>query len=125
MQGKIAEASCLGLGNGVPKWTRTQETSVNSSIDISITFCYPFSMKTAISIPDDIFRELEKFAKEHNYSRSEVFVLAVKELLKKMESKQLLDALNTAYSDVEPSEEKTLRRKSKKYYARAVLKEKY
>jgi len=98
---------------------------MNNGIDISITFCYPLGMKTAISIPDDIFRELEKFAKDHNYSRSEVFVLAVKELLKKMESKQLLDALNTAYSDIEPSEEKTLRRKSKKYYARAALKEKY
>jgi metal-responsive CopG/Arc/MetJ family transcriptional regulator len=82
-------------------------------------------MKTAISIPDDIFRELEKFAKEHKYSRSEVFVLAVKELLKKMESKQLLEALNTAYSDLEDTEGKTLRRKSKKYYVRAVLKEKY
>jgi metal-responsive CopG/Arc/MetJ family transcriptional regulator len=82
-------------------------------------------MKTAISIPDDIFKELEKFAKEYNYSRSEVFVLAVKELLKKMESKQLLEAINTAYSDLEDTEEKTLRRKSKKYYVRAVLKEKY
>ena len=98
---------------------------INNGIDISITICYSFSMKTAISIPDDIFRELEKFAKEHNYSRSEVFVLAAKEFLKKHESKQLLDALNTAYSDFEDAEGKTLRRKSKKYYARAVLKEKY
>ena len=98
---------------------------INNGIDISITIRYPFSMKTAVSIPDDIFRELEKFAKEHNYSRSEVFVLAAKEFLKKHESKQLLDALNTAYSDLEHSEERILRGKSKKYYARAVLKEKY
>ena len=82
-------------------------------------------MKTAISIPDDIFRELEKFAKAHNYSRSEVFVLAVKEFLKSLESKQLLDALNAAYSDIEHLEEETLRGKSKKYYARTVLKERY
>ena len=98
---------------------------INDGIDISITICYPTGMKTAISIPDDIFRELEKFAKDHNYSRSEVFVLAVKEFLKRLESKQLLDALNTAYSDLEQLEEKTLRKKSKKYFAKTVLKERY
>ncbi|MBI5199485.1 MAG: CopG family transcriptional regulator [Nitrospirae bacterium] len=82
-------------------------------------------MKTAISIPDNIFREVEKFAKEHNYSRSEVFVIAVKNFLEKLESRKLLDAINKAYSGVESQEEKTLRRKSKKYYASVVLKEKY
>ncbi len=78
-------------------------------------------MKTALSIPDEIFREVEKFAKEHHFSRSEVFVIAVKEFLKKLASKNLLDALNNAYSDVESPEEKTLRGKSKKYYASRVL----
>jgi len=78
-------------------------------------------MKTALSIPDEIFREVEKFAKEHHFSRSEVFVIAVKEFLKKLESKKLLDALNNAYSDVESPEEKTLRVKSKKYYINRVL----
>jgi len=82
-------------------------------------------MKTAISIPDEIFREVEKFAKEHNYSRSEVLVIAVKNFLKKLESKKLLDALNDAYSYVETTEEKTLMRKGKRHYARAVLKERY
>jgi metal-responsive CopG/Arc/MetJ family transcriptional regulator len=78
-------------------------------------------MKTALSIPDEIFREVEKFAKEHHYSRSEVFVIAVKEFLKKLESKRLLDALNDAYSEVESPEEKTLREKSKEYYVSRVL----
>ena len=78
-------------------------------------------MKTALSIPDEIFREVEKFAKEHHFSRSEVFVIAVKEFLKKLASKNLLDALNNAYSDVESPEEKTLRVKSKKYYTSRVL----
>jgi len=78
-------------------------------------------MKTALSIPDEVFREVEKFAKEHHYSRSEVFVIAVKEFLKKLESKRLLDALNDAYSEVESPEEKTLREKSKKYYVSRVL----
>ncbi len=82
-------------------------------------------MKTAISISDEIFREIEKFAKEHNYSRSEVFVTAVQEFLKKRESQKLLDDLNKVYSEMESSEEKTLRKKVKKYYSKKVLKEKY
>ena len=32
-------------------------------IDTGITLCYPYSMKTAISIPDELFGEIEKFAK--------------------------------------------------------------
>lgn len=82
-------------------------------------------MKTAISIPDEMFREVEKFAEEHNCSRSEVFVIAVKEFLEKLKSRKLLDALNAAYSEAESMEEKALREKRKKYYSSAILKEKY
>lgn len=82
-------------------------------------------MKTAISIPDELFGEIEKFAKEHKYSRSAVFVTAIKDFLKKQESRKLLEAINSAYSDDESLEEKTLREKGKKHYARAILKEKY
>ena len=82
-------------------------------------------MKTAVSIPDEMFREIERFAKEHNYSRSEVFATAVQEFLKKRESQKLLDDLNNVYSEMESSEEKTLRKKVKKYYSKKVLKEKY
>lgn len=78
-------------------------------------------MKTAISVPDKIFKEVEKFAKKHNYSRSEVFVAAVRDLLKKWESKKLLDALNEAYSDAESQEEKSVREKGKKHYSKTIL----
>jgi len=80
-------------------------------------------MKTAISIPDEIFKEVERFAEEHDCSRSQVFYLAVKEFMKKAESQDLLNALNEAYSEEETVEEKTLRRKSKKYYSKKILKE--
>ena len=80
-------------------------------------------MKTAISIPDEIFKEVERFSKEHQYSRSEVFAMAVKEFLSKLKSKQLLDALNEAYSGDDPQEEITLREKSKRYYAKKIVKE--
>ena len=80
-------------------------------------------MKTAISIPDEIFQEIERFAKEHRYSRSGVFVMAVKEFLEKLKSKGLFNALKEVYSEPESLEETTLREKSKGYYSKKILKE--
>ena len=80
-------------------------------------------MKTAVSVPDEIFKEVERFSREHQYSRSEVFVMAVKEFLEKLKSKELLDALNEAYLGGESSEEITLREKSKRYYVKKIVKE--
>ena len=80
-------------------------------------------MKTLISIPDNIYNEVKKFAKAHNYPQNEVFVIALKEFLEKLKSKQLLIALNDAYAEDETLEEETIRVKSKKHYAAKVLKE--
>ncbi len=81
-------------------------------------------MKTAISIPDEIFKQVEKFSREHQYSRSEVFAMAVKEFLEKLKSKEILDALNEVYSEPNSSEETTLREKGKRYYIKKIVKEK-
>lgn len=82
-------------------------------------------MKTAISIPDEIFKEIEKFAKEHNYSRSEVFAVAAREFIEKLKSRQLLELLNKVYEDIETPEDTALRKKSIRHYAKKVLKEPY
>ena len=82
-------------------------------------------MKTAISVPDELFSEIEKVAKEHHYSRSEVFVIAVKEYLEKQRSKRLLSEINEAYTITESPEEYKVRKKSKKQYAKAVQNERY
>ncbi len=82
-------------------------------------------MKTAISVPDKIFEEIEKFAKEHNYSRSEVFTIAAKEFIEKLKSRQLLELLNKVYEDIETPEDAALRKKSIRHYAKRVLKEPY
>jgi len=78
-------------------------------------------MKIAISIPDEIFQEIEGFSKEHRYSRSEVFVMAVKEFLEKLKSKELFNALKEVYSRPESLEKTTLRGKSKRYYPKKIL----
>ncbi len=82
-------------------------------------------MKTAISIPNEIFKKAEKFAKKHRLSRSDVFVIAIKDLLEKDRSKQLLDLLNEVYSDIETKEDIRVRKKALEHYAKHMLKERY
>ena len=79
-------------------------------------------MKTAISIPDEIFREIQKFAQEHNYSRSEVFVMAIKDYFERLKSKRLLDTLNEVHQDIETTEDTAVRKKAIRHYHRQVLK---
>lgn len=92
---------------------------------MSITSCYSFYMKTAISIPDELFKEVEKYAREHHYSRSKVFVTAVKEFLNGLKSRQMLILLDEVCGEVETSEDIALRKKALKHYKKKVLKETY
>ena len=84
-------------------------------------------MKTAISVPDEIFREVDEFAKKQNCSRSEVFVLAVAEFFEKRKAGKLLKALNTVYADSGPEtqDDLLLRRKGMRHFAKKVNKETY
>jgi predicted transcriptional regulator len=82
-------------------------------------------MKTAISIPDALFDELQDTAKKQHRSRSELFAVAVKEYLERIKSQSLLAALDEAHSEPEESQDTTLRQKSKKYYSRKLSKESY
>jgi metal-responsive CopG/Arc/MetJ family transcriptional regulator len=80
-------------------------------------------MKTAISVPDDVFREVDKVARERHSSRSEVIVTALKEYLERRKSADLLKALNEAYAAAETAEEYEVRQKARKRYGRTLHKE--
>ena len=82
-------------------------------------------MKTAISLPDDIFREVEEYGKECRCSRSQVFVMAVREFLDRRKSRKLLEALNSAYGEEETSEERAARRQAKAYHSKKARTEPY
>ncbi len=79
-------------------------------------------MKIAISIPEGVFREVKKAAEERSCSRSEIFVVAVKEYLKKLESQRLLESLNEVYSSPETEEERDARAAALDLYKSTVLK---
>jgi len=54
--------------------------------------------------------------------RKDAFAAAMKNSSKELESKEILDALNEAFSETEDPEEIDLREKSKAYYLKKVLK---
>ena len=55
-------------------------------------------MKTAISIPDTIFRSAEEFARKSKVSRSELYTKALTEYLKKHREHDATKALNEVYA---------------------------
>jgi metal-responsive CopG/Arc/MetJ family transcriptional regulator len=67
-------------------------------------------VKTAISLPEPLFERADAFARQQNISRSQLFVRAVDEFLRRHESQALLEALNQAYDDFPTPEEKKLLR---------------
>ena len=56
-------------------------------------------VKTAISLEENLFHQINKLASDMHVSRSKLFTLAVQDYLKKQENKKLLAQLNDAYSD--------------------------
>jgi len=51
-------------------------------------------MKTAVSVPDDVFREAERYAKRAKKSRSQVFSEAVSEYLARRSPDVVTEALD-------------------------------
>lgn len=54
-------------------------------------------MKTAISIPDDVFQSAEDVAKTLKVSRSEFYTRAVKQYVKTQRKKDIQDRLNNFF----------------------------
>lgn len=55
-------------------------------------------MKTAISIPDKLFRVADQFAKSHGFSRSQLFAVAVAQYLEQHPSDHITKQLNEVYT---------------------------
>ncbi len=55
-------------------------------------------MKTAVSIPDPIFKAAERAAKRAKISRSRFYARALEEFLERQKSKGITEALNKVYS---------------------------
>lgn len=69
------------------------------------------SVKTAISIQEPLFEQVEALASELNISRSRIFVLAVEEFIERYKNQQLLAEINSAYDDLPDVSEQEYMRK--------------
>ncbi|HEX6903721.1 MAG TPA: hypothetical protein VF789_28685 [Thermoanaerobaculia bacterium] len=58
-------------------------------------------MKTAISIPDQVFREAERLAERLRKSRSQLYSEAVAEYLARHEPESLTDRINAVCAEVD------------------------
>ncbi len=56
-------------------------------------------MKTAISIPDEVFEQAERAAQRLGVSRSELYSTAVKEFVERYRQANLTEQLNEVYSE--------------------------
>ncbi|MFZ5953302.1 MAG: CopG family transcriptional regulator [Candidatus Rifleibacteriota bacterium] len=70
-------------------------------------------IKTAISIDEGLFEEIEQLASQLNFSRSKIFAIAAREFVERCKNKAILEKLNEVYQD-ESDEEKVLAKQMKK-----------
>ncbi len=61
-------------------------------------FGYAVSVKTAVSVPDDLFRQAEATARRLRVSRSELYAKAIAEFLNRQDDKAITERLNDLYS---------------------------
>jgi len=57
---------------------------------------YTFGMKTAVSVPDDVFEQAERLAQRTKKSRSQVFSEALREYLARHAPDEVTEAMNSA-----------------------------
>lgn len=55
-------------------------------------------MKTAISLPDDVYESAEKLAKERGIPRSHIYVLALRSYLEQQRGEKIMEQLNEYYA---------------------------
>ncbi len=82
-------------------------------------------MKTAISVPDEIFDQVEGLTKEYGCSRSRVFTMAVEAFIERHRARKLLDDMNNVYGDENTGEETDLKKHSRSYHVRKMKKDPY
>ena len=59
---------------------------------------YTEGMKTAVSLPDDLFRQADAVARRLRVSRSQLYATAISEFLKQQHGNTITERLNDVYS---------------------------
>jgi len=81
------------------------------------------SVKTAISIREELFEKVNNLAEELHISRSKLFVMAVQDFIKKNDSQSLLAQIDHAFDDYPDAKEIEIHNKMRRKQALNLEKE--
>lgn len=76
-------------------------------------------MKTAVSIPDEVFEEAERLARRTKRSRSEVYARALAEYVARHEPDRVTEAMDRALAEIEESPDRFARTASRRVLRRS------
>jgi metal-responsive CopG/Arc/MetJ family transcriptional regulator len=68
------------------------------------------SVKTAISVPDELFESAERFAQRQGMSRSELYATALRQYLQEHRSEGITERLDEVYSTEDGALDPTIAR---------------
>ena len=78
------------------------------------------NIKTAISIQQSLFEQVEALARELHISRSRLFAIAVEDFMQRYENQRLLERINDAYADTTTPDEQALLRRMRRQQRQMV-----
>jgi len=96
----------LGLKekSGATEYSESQSNR-ESALTLGYTRVILFLMKTAVSLPDSLFKAAEKTAEKLGIPRSQLFAKALEEFIYNHEESEITDKLNEIYSKVNTDED--------------------
>ena len=78
------------------------------------------TIKTAISIQESLFDQVNDLAEELQIPRSQLFALAVEEFIKRYENRSIFEALNKVYDGALDSDEDALLERMRRQQRQSV-----
>jgi metal-responsive CopG/Arc/MetJ family transcriptional regulator len=76
-------------------------------------------MKTAVSIPDEVFEQAEALARRARTSRSELYARALSEYVARHAPNEVTEAMNRALDQVDEAQDKFVSRSARRTLERA------
>ena len=107
----LALPDTLAHGAGMRPQVRRRKGQNPRLAEVAIPRLYS-GMKTAISLPDDLFADADRFAEQVGMSRSQLYATALAEFLARHRDADVTAALDRVYAEpltVDPSEQNAAR----------------
>ena len=82
-------------------------------------------MKIAISIPDDLFKELTELVRIRKNNRSQLITSAIRDLIKKAKNEQIIESINNAVDSIDSDEDIVFMKHANRHFAKVLKDGKY